>query len=257
MITDRIKTMLDSCAGTAPLFPPTELYNEGWLLRLLLDWFSSNDLEGHPLYFPKNSKWFSEALLPTAFLPKSQKDTLGESWTHADAVIGHFSIGETGKADLSLSENATHFVVLEAKMFSKLSSGVTHARDYDQAARTVACMAQVLSRAEINPSKLSGFGFYVLAPQSQIEKGVFKRQLTQESIRSKVERRVAEYGGEKREWFDKWFLPTIEQVRIESISWEQVLEDMGEIDDGFGQEIREFYERCLMFNATESRKVVS
>ncbi len=32
-----IQEMLHSAAGSRPLFPPTQLYNEGWLLRLVLN----------------------------------------------------------------------------------------------------------------------------------------------------------------------------------------------------------------------------
>lgn len=203
MITDRIKTMLGSCHDTTPLFPPSELYNEGWLLRLFLDWFSGQDIREHPLSFPENGKWFSEALLPTAFLPRHRKDPLGESWKHADGVIGHFNIGNTGKGDLSLSKDATHFVVLEAKMFSKLSSGVTHAKYFDQAARNVSCIAETLRRAQVSPSKVSRLAFHVLAPQSQINRSVFDKNMSKKSIRSKVERRVEEYEGAKDSWFRK------------------------------------------------------
>ena len=147
MVLDRIVSMLRSCDSAAPLFPPTELFGEGWLLRLFLDLFSTHRVDNHPLSFSQRARWFSEALLPSAFLPRYRGDPLAESWTHADGVIGHFHIGHVGRADLSLSHDASQFIVLEAKMFSKLSSGVTHARYFDQAARTVACMAEVLRRA--------------------------------------------------------------------------------------------------------------
>jgi hypothetical protein len=41
--------MLELCATENTLFPPTILYNEGWMLRLILDWFSKADVEGYPL----------------------------------------------------------------------------------------------------------------------------------------------------------------------------------------------------------------
>ena len=253
MITDRIKTMLGSCHNTTPLLPPTELYNEGWLLRLFLDWFSGRDIREHPLSFPENGKWFSEALLPTAFLPRHREDPLGESWTHADGVIGHFNIGNTGKGDLSLSRDATHFVVLEAKMFSKLSSGVTHAEYFDQAARNVSCIAETLNRAKVSPGELSRLSFHVLAPQSQIDRGAFYKQMSEVSIRATVERRVAEYEGERDHWFKEWFQPTIQHADIACISWEHLLSDIREIDARFSKEIDQFYERCLLFNSPEGK----
>jgi hypothetical protein len=34
--------------------------------------------------------------MASAFLPQSRGDKLGENYTHADGVIGHFSIGDSG-----------------------------------------------------------------------------------------------------------------------------------------------------------------
>ena len=174
--------MLKFCKSESTLFPPTDLYNEGWLLRLILNWFSMQKIKDHPLAFSESAKWFSEALLPTVFPPKSHKDPLGELWTHADGVIGHFKIGERGKGGLSLMKNAHQFVVLEAKMFSKLSPGVTHAKYFDQAARTVACISEVLRKAKRKPEELSELGFSVMAPQSQSSDGIFWKEMNKGSI---------------------------------------------------------------------------
>jgi len=51
MIPERIAEMLGTCSGNETLFPPTVPYNEGWMLRLALDWFATTGdvLEQHPL----------------------------------------------------------------------------------------------------------------------------------------------------------------------------------------------------------------
>jgi len=247
MVMERIHAMLQSCATDLPVFPPTLLYNEGWLLRLVLDWFSINNVPDHPLTFSQNARWFSEALLPSAFLPRRRKDPLGETWTHADGVIGHFVIGDVGRVDLSLSHDASHFVVLEAKMFSKLSPGVTHAKYFDQAARTVACIAEVLRRANLPPARLSSLGFYVLAPQVQINEDVFEEEMSRESIQTKVERRVGEYAGEKDQWYTDWFQPTFQRIEIRTVSWEELMGTIREHDASSASSIAEFYERCVGF----------
>lgn len=171
---------------------------------------------------------------------------MAEAWTHADGAIGHFTIGDIGKADLSLLPDVNHFVVLEAKMFSKLSSGVTNAGYFDQAARNVGCIAETIKRAERDPSEIS-LGFYLLAPQSQIEQGVFK-EMSCTSIKQKVERRVSEYGGEKEEWYCSWFLPTFQNIDIRPISWEELITDIGEQDLDSANDIGEFYKYCVEFN---------
>jgi hypothetical protein len=58
-------------------------------------------------------------------------------------------------------------VVLESKMFSKLSAGVTNAPYYDQAARTVACMAELSRRVGSEPGQMEALAFLVVAPRGQ------------------------------------------------------------------------------------------
>lgn len=244
---ERIQAILDSCTTDTPVFPPTELYNETWLLRLVLDWFSQHDVSDHFLSMPEGGRWFSEAWLPSAFLRNRKGDKPAESWTHADGVVGHFHVGERGKADVGLDTDATYFVVVEAKMFSRLSSGVTHASYYDQAARTVACIAEVLRLGERPPSKLATLGFYVLAPTLQIERQVFEEQLEKRTIREKVRRRVDEYSGAREEWYSEWFLPTLERIDIDPASWETLIATIGQHDPVAAASIHDFYRQCIRY----------
>jgi len=230
-------------------FPPTILYNEGWLLRIILEWFSTSIISDHPLSFPKNGHWFSEARIPSPFLPRFKGDPLAESHTNTDGVIGHFTIGSTGKTDLRLNPDASHFVVLEAKLFSGLSQGVTHAKYFDQAARSVACIAEVLKRTSCNPNSFSHLGFYVLSPEQQIISRTFTRHLDKLSIINKVQRRVSSYKGEQDKWFKDWFLPTLERIDIRSISWESVLDIINERDSKISELLIDFYSNCLKFNS--------
>jgi len=247
MVLEQILSMYRLSNSDSPLFPPTELYNEGWLLRLILDWFSTHKINHHPLNFPDSAKWFSEALLPSAFKPRWRKDLLGESRTHADGVIGYFSIGDQGKADLKLNNDGNHFVVMEAKIFSRLSSGVTHADYFDQAARTVACIAEILHQAGRSPDKIKT-GFYILAPESQISDGTFREEIEKASIESKVQRRVSKYPGKKDQWMTYWFKPTLQNISLLCISWEEIVEAIDKKDSKFGPIIKEFYNNCLHFN---------
>ena len=86
-------------------------------------------------------------------------DRLAEARTHADGVLGHFAIGDPGTAALSLTPGARQLVVFEAKLFARLSAGVRNAPYYDQAARTIACMAETLCRAEIAPDNMTDLAF--------------------------------------------------------------------------------------------------
>ncbi len=224
------------------------------MLRLVIDWFDRNRGINHPLCFLDNAEWYSEAQLPTTFLSKSHGDKYGESWTHADGVIGNIKIGNSGATDLSILPGAAHLVVLEAKMFSKLSAGVTHARYYNQAARNVACIAETLKQGNRNPSDLSALGFYVIAPQSQIDNGIFRNYLTHDSIQKTVKRRADEYDESKEEWLQNWFIPTIQRIDIRAISWEEIIETIRVTDPSSAHEINDFYDMCLQFNKPQEKK---
>ena len=140
-------------------------------------------------------------------------------------------------------------------MFSKLSSGTTHAKYYNQAARNFACIAEVLKRAKRIPSENLSIAFYVVAPKVQIEEGVFSRFMTLDSIKSTVERRVKEYEKPKKEWYIDWFLPTLERIELRTISWEDIITDINRADSTSGQALKEFYDLCLKYNRLEAARL--
>lgn len=225
-------------------FPPTDLYNEGWMLRLILDWFHQNPQSTHKFGFNNGATWYSEGLLPTAFCGGGKPR---ETRTHADGVIGHITIEEKTKAGLKLREDASQFVVIEAKMFSGLSKGVKHAPYFNQVARTVACMAEAVKRAPICPSTLQDIAFYVVAPESQIEKGIFRKFMNKDHIKQIVKCRISKYPS-KRLWFDEWFLPTHQEIEVSVISWENILKFISGKDASEGKALQEFYDKCFEFN---------
>ncbi len=248
MILDKISAMLMAAEGKRRLFPATVLFNENWLLRVVLDWFSAHELPRHPMTFFSGARWFSEAMLPSAFLARYRGDPLAESWTHADGVIGHFEIGTRGRGDLTLQAGATQLIVIEGKMFSPLSRGVKNAPLFDQAARNVACVAEVLRRADRAPDTIAALGFYVVAPECRIDEGAFARQIARASIRGKVEGRAQAYQGDCDRWLDEWFAPTLQRIRIGCLSWESIIASIGESDASTGKAIDGFYRKCVLFN---------
>lgn len=246
---DKIQRILALCDTEQRVMPPTALYNEGWLLRLALDWFSFHPGIDHILSVPNDATWYSEVLLASPFLTRVRGDRLAESYTHADAVIGQFAIGNSGRGDLVLLENTRHFVVVEAKLHSKLSTGTKNAPGYDQAARNVACMAHILSIIGTPPDMLNRLGFIVLAPESQISRGTFEQQLSRDSLYAKVKARVAAYNDPQRElWFTDWFLPMLKRMQVVAISWEAIADVIGTSDPDTATGFRAFYEQCLVYN---------
>jgi hypothetical protein len=216
-------------------------------------------LDQHPLSFAPGAIWFSEALLPSQFFARRRPDRRGEGYTHADAVIGHVVIGKSALANATLASSASQFIVTEAKLFSPLSPGVTNARYFDQAARNVACMAQVLAKSEQRLEQFSSLAFFVLAPSEQVDRGVFGNQLSKESIAEKVRRRISEYPPQdqarKEDWWHDWFLPALSRMKVECLRWEEVVDWIRLKDPSFGTDLSAFYTDCIRFNRVQEPDV--
>ena len=243
-----VKKILFRCENEYQHLPSTELFNEGWMLRLILYWFEQEDNENHQLSFHKDARWCSEALLPTQFSARYRGDELAENWTHADGIIGHFTLGnEEKKRDLLLTECADQFLVLEAKMFSLLSSGVSNAPYYNQAAR------ETVSRSSLELKNLNELGFYVLAPQEQLEsEPSFEQYMKKENIKLTVKKRVDAYdeeeGKRKQIWFENYFLSLLEKTEIKCLTWEEILSFIQNHDINYYEQLEAFYNKCIKYN---------
>lgn len=179
-------------ASESPPFPPAELYSEGWMLRLVM--------EGHtqgfgtlPVPLIDGSRWYSEARLLSPFQPSARSDPLGEGITHADGVLGYFDLREETTAGFRLT-SGTQFVVIEAKMGSKLSSGTTRVRWYDQAVRNVAAMAWAIEQSGQSLDSVESLAFVVTAPQQRFDTDpTFADYTSKDSLVDKLARRVELY----------------------------------------------------------------
>jgi hypothetical protein len=167
--------------------------------------------------------------------------------------VGHFEVSRTGRSEVTLAAQAAQFVVAEAKLGSPLSTGTKRAPFYNQAARNVACIAEVLRRAGRAPSSLGSVAFVVLAPARQVGPVVLPELLSKGSLRATVEKRVAMYAGEpdekaKQAWFEQAFLPLLEVATIEVLSWERLFEKVALLEPQAASSLNAFYEQCIRFN---------
>ncbi len=144
-------------------------------------------------------------------------------------------------------------VVIEGKLFNRLSSGVKNAPYFDQAARTVACIAEILRRAGREPGAMDDLAFLIIAPQARVDDGIFAGDTTLDAIRRKVRRRTEEYNGERDGWFHEWFEPTLRRIDVRCMSWEDVIDVIAFHNPMAGQFIDSFYGKCLRFNRPQSR----
>ena len=248
-----IVDMLNSADTDAAVFPPTVLYNEGWMLRLIL----SAGAEGIlclPFRFLPASKWFSEALLYSPFLARHHGDELAETHTHVDGVVGHFRFTPETKTGLEIAPDSKQFIVIEAKMYSSLSIGIKKAPFYDQAARTVACMAATVERARRPVDEFESIGFYVVAPAEQINRGVFAEQMTHKSIVKKVRQRIEAYQKDGKDfsklqtWFRGVFEPMVRRIDLGCWPWETAVDAIAAAKPVEGSVVKGFYSRCLKYN---------
>jgi len=236
---------------------PTLIYNEGWLMRLILLWFSEHrNVEYELITFKENAGWFSESLLSSPFLRNNKR----EGYTHADGVIGHFTIGNVGKGDLQLKENCSQFVVLEAKMFSPLSGKVKNAINYDQVTRTVVCMSHILFEFENNNNIASTnnlkLGCYVLLPKRRFKKNL--DYIGKEKIVKQVDDRV-QLCKQDRNYAEllmwrNYFSTFIDNIKVNLIPWEDIIKLIQDKDEQYGNQLDSYYKDCKEYNKAKIKK---
>jgi hypothetical protein len=246
---EQIARLLSRCGNADGNLPPTALFNEGWMLRLVLDWAAQHRSSIAALRFDADSVWYSEARLPSRFPPRTRGDGGGEGFTHPDGVIGHVRVDPGGRGYIELLHDARQFVVVEAKMASGLSAGTKYAPTFNQAARTMACVANVLSSANFATDDVRDLGFVLLAPADRIaDRQVFWPALDKANILETVGKRAESYGGEPKEWFQRSFQPVLERCSIQAVSWESVLQNVVTVDADAGTALKGFYAKCLEYN---------
>jgi hypothetical protein len=245
---ERVAHLLTRCGQTDSVLPPTTLFNEGWMLRLVLDWAAQHRSSIGALSFDDDSIWYSEALLPSRFRPRKRGDTAGEGFTHADGVIGHFRLRPGGRGDIELLSTARQLIVVEAKMASGLSAGTKYAPEFNQVARSVTCMAHLVSRAGIDPSRLTNLGFVLVAPATRIEEGAFTLALDKVAMCQAVARRAEAFDSAASEWCKRHLEPVVERSSIAAVSWETILSEIRTADSDAGERLTDFYKSCLRYN---------
>jgi hypothetical protein len=255
----RVFAILES-AGTpnSPILP-TVLYEEGWLLRIVLS-LASDGIDCLPFKFATGARWLSEARLYSAFQARFKGDPLAETHSHADGAVGHLGIGLDTKSGLMLNACGTQFVIIEAKISSPLRGGTTRAKYFDQAARSVACMAETIRRCGQPLDQWESLAFHAFAPQVKIDAGTFSREMTKDSIARKVERRIGEYPPEDQvdriEFQQRWLVPLLDRLTLECVSWESIIGRIRSHDVGIGNDVKTFYEKTLMYNDLPNGEVI-
>jgi len=226
------------------MFAPTLIFNEGWLLRAVLKEWRAGRGTGtwNFLPFPEDARFYSEGQLYTPFGARYQGDKLAEKHSHADGVVGDFSISGS-KSGIRLDASFRYLAVFEAKLSSPLASGTKNAGDYDQVARNVACMINMIMQSE--PALNYRAYFIVIHPQGsgQVNPDAYGKVV----IADQIARRISAYEGAAgakgpAPLFVRQWRSILDAIRICFLTWEDALLQIGDPD------LSHFYELCLQFS---------
>ena len=252
-VCEAVEAMEACCGQYGTPIARSEVYNETWLLRMVLSCL--HDYKGDfNASCPKEEReilnrirdavrvrWISEGgLRPTL---KNE----GTTWT--DAIIGAVGIkddvddeldSETKRGIVLNRENKNvGVVVIEAKVGSKLSKGTRNYPEYNQAARNIACLAQLVmdDRCDL----VDKCSFVVLGPREHIKswEGLIDNQKRVGNALDVIKAHLTH-----RRTDDDRFVSVASIIASNSmaISWESI------IDALVNQRLRDFYDSVIEEN---------
>ncbi|MDH4208057.1 MAG: hypothetical protein OEV76_04210 [Anaerolineae bacterium] len=225
------------------LFPETLIFNEGWLLRLVLkEWLAGSGSPGFGfLPFPQGVTAYSEGQLYTPFKARFRADKLAESHTHVDGIVGDFSIDGT-KSGIELKSGFRYIAAFEAKLYAPIAQGVTNARWYDQVSRTAACLINSILRAKPEGSYAAHLAVLYPEDNHHIDRTLYTKDYVERQIGRRLEG-FLETGkpGEAVERFARGWRDVLQRLHVWFLTWEDVLEDIG------SDQLRGFYDRSKEF----------
>lgn len=233
-----INDIIKSIHTNQPNVNPTEIYNEGWMTRLLVYHSIEKKIKLKTIDFGKIKNWTSEALISSPFIHAKNNR---EGYTHADMALGDFTVDYEKGGKINIPQSAKTFGIIEAKMGSPLSQGTTHAPNYNQASRNVACIAE-------NTSDTCSSFFYVVAPESQMKKvhknGFCNEDLVQPSvIKDQIAERFDLHNSVNEANPNETSIKTrVPNCRIGTITYEEWLKKLA------SDELDKFYMSCKKWN---------
>ena len=258
-VCEAVKAMEACCGQYGTPIARSEVYNETWLLRMVLsclhdykdykgDFNASSPIEEREILNriidAVRVRWISEGgLRPTL---KNE----GTTWT--DAIIGAVGIKDDVDEELdsetkrgiilNREKENVGVVVIEAKVGSKLSEGTRNYAGYNQAARNIACLAKLVMHEP--EDFIRKCAFVVLGPQNPIKswKGQSENQRIVDAAMGIIKRQhdVAQ----TRYDDNAKFLATAKMIAGQStvISWDEIVQIL---DDS---ELSRFYTSVLKEN---------
>jgi len=226
---------------------PTIIYNEGWMVRLLVEESIRTEIKVQDIDFSKIKEWTSEAQISSPFEGADLKEnTQNERKTHADIILGDFLIAYKSNTAISIEKETPPKIlgIIEAKMGSALSPGVknTKSKNYNQASRSVCCLAHVTKE-----SPECEIFFAVVAPKKKIDDTKLKFKDKMSKINTGIEERFNEV--ENREYSVK-MKNKVNNCKRLIITFEEWIKKIKDKD--VEKELKEFYDECIFYNIERS-----
>lgn len=212
---------------------PTIIYNEGWIVRLLVIESMLEKITIENIEFGKlaNKKWSSEALIASPFVTTKINR---EGYTHADIILGDFDVNYGERGEVVLTDIPEILGIIEAKMGSNLSKGTVNAPDYNQASRNVCCLAHTTQSTDCDTF------FIIAAPQSIIKKYNFEEQINQ--IRTQISERFSH----SEISYSKEIEKKVIECKVSVISYEDWINTLK--DNEKKNILFDFYNQCKKYN---------
>ena len=252
----------------------SEVLNETWLLRMVLAklYDTTGDFNGDyaqilkDLWETVRIRWISEGgLRPT--LPKE-----GTTW--ADAILGNVELRNDPKTEkdsgnkrgvaIIHGNNDAGVIVVEAKVGSRLASRTSNYSDYNQVARNIACLAQlVMNREGKDMARFIGrCRFIVICPKPDSKRRMEYNDKVFDSLNKNwndAVKKLGNYGEpgtafkiiEKYHTDELLLLGISEGISKRSgvISWEAIIEALGD------NCLKEFYDNVLRENGLYKKSI--
>jgi len=218
-----------------PNINPTEIYNEGWMTRLLVYISIKQKIKLlEYLDFSQIRNWTSEGLISSPFILAERNR---EGYTHADMVLGDFQVNFKERGQIKVLDKAKLFGIIEAKMGSNLSQGTSYVKEYNQASRNLACISY-------NSDNSCKTFFGVVAPEIMIKKHRIEKQIRKEFLIRQIKSRykLSELT------IDNELIDRVLKCETFVVSYENWI---SLLDGKDKSNVKDFYNNCRIWNRLE------
>jgi len=226
---EKIEALID----LAEKINPTVIYNEGWMIRLLVMESRIEKLNIKGIDFEKlaTKNWSSEALITSPFVKTKKKR---EGYTHTDIILGDFSVNYEKRGEVNVDSSPKILGIIEAKMGSNLSQRTSNAENYNQASRNICCLSFVTK--EYPDCEIF---FMLTAPEITPR---IETDINQTTILGQIKERFELSEEEYLQNIQK----QVEKCKIISISYKEWIDEIH--DNKVKKKLDDFYEKCKTYN---------